>query len=230
MADTVRKTDYGRIGIILLTLALAALCAAMLGLLIYRAGFRVPINGNEGWNALHADDALSMLNFYEPDGFANFPNYPPLSFYIVGGLGRIIGDNVFAGRWIALLSILILTLNMGLIAARIGATRANAVLAALIGLLFFLLLFPGYVMMNDPQWIGHAFQSTALVLLLAPGNAGRKTGTLVAVMALSLAGGLIKHNLAVVPLAITIWLASPSVLQRRRKLRRPAPCSLRCRA
>jgi hypothetical protein len=56
----------------------------------------------------------------------------------------------------------------------------------------------------DPQWLGHAFLTWALLVALAGEPRPRR---LAGVLALMLAGGLVKHNLVSLPLALTAWLA-----------------------
>ena len=36
-------------------------------------------------------------------------NYPPLSFYVIGSLGRIFGDNLFVGRAVSIVALLCLS-------------------------------------------------------------------------------------------------------------------------
>ena len=57
----------------------------------------IPLSYNEGWNAFHALRLRSGGPLYPPVAPALFINYPPLSFYIVGSLASLIGDDIFAG-------------------------------------------------------------------------------------------------------------------------------------
>jgi len=67
----------------------------------------VPLDPNEGWNAFFSQIAMRAGVLYpEPAGSPIINVYPPLSFYIVGVVGHLIGDNIFAGRTVALLSML----------------------------------------------------------------------------------------------------------------------------
>jgi hypothetical protein len=188
---------------------LIVLLLAAVALLIGASGIpvRFPFNLNEGWNALHALDAMSGRNPYLPDGYANYPNYLPPWFYLLGWLGNLVGDHVMAGRIVALLSQVIIAINIGRAALALGADRDGALLAGGLFVLFGALGAPGYFGMADPQWFAHAIQSFALVLLLKAGDGLIKPATLIAIFALLLAGGLVKHNLAALPLAVTIWLA-----------------------
>ena len=72
---------------------------------VYRAFLNVEIQNNEGWNAYFADAAMGKVPLYpSPDQFIT-NNYPPLSFYIVGLVGRLVGDPVLAGRLLSLVAV-----------------------------------------------------------------------------------------------------------------------------
>lgn len=154
---------------------------------------------NEGWNAFHALHAVTRPNLYLFDGYANFPNYPPLAFYPVGWLGLLMGDMVFAGRVLALAGLAIIAVNVALVARRLdvpGWLAAGAYLVLTLGMAQY------YVGSSDPQFFGHALQTTALPLLL-----GRRTvPRIIAAAILCALGGFVKPNLVAVPLAVTIWL------------------------
>jgi len=159
-------------------------------------------NYNEGWNAYHALAVGSEHPLYpEPAGL--FPNnYPPLSFPVVSFAGRLLGDPLRAGRLVSLLALLVLSVEIGWLARRFTGSTALGVFAGL--------LFPAslgtvaedYVATNDPQLLGHALVLGGLVLL----GEGRSPARL-ALAALSMVlGGLVKHNLIALPLAVTLWL------------------------
>src|ERR1700685_253844 len=72
----------------------------------------IPLDPNEGWNAFFAQIAMRGGEMYPgPAGSPILDNYPPLSFYIVGLVGRVVGDNIFAGRAVSLISMLIVAAN-----------------------------------------------------------------------------------------------------------------------
>ena len=78
----------------------------------------VPLGYNEGWNAYLAARAIGLQDgpLYPPADTLVFNNYPPLSFYLVGLIGRGLagGDVIVAGRVVALASLL---------ASAVGITR-----------------------------------------------------------------------------------------------------------
>ena len=191
----------------LTTIAFVAVAGVTLLAAVSATFVRVPLNGNEGWNALHALHAMTRENLYAAVGYDNFPNYTPPYFYLLGWLGMLFGDYVFIGRVISIASLLVISLNVGITARALGAGRNGAWSSAALFFLITCLAARGYVAMNDPQLLAHAVQSTGLVLLLRSSSDRIGARRVLMVVALVLAGGLIKHNLIPVPLAITIWLA-----------------------
>src|SRR5262249_56970460 len=93
---------------------------------VWRAQFPIEIGDNEGFNAYHADAAMGAGPLYPPIGGLIVNNYPPLSFYALGWLGKLFGDPLYAGRVLSLVS----TVGLGSLIARIllplGGGRAGA--------------------------------------------------------------------------------------------------------
>jgi hypothetical protein len=187
------------------TILLMLLCAGRLWLIT--APF--PLDFNEGWNAAHAALAFGAGPLYPAPGGLTGNNYPPLSFYVVGGVGRIVGDPIMAGRIIALLAVLGVAASI-FVAIRRCSNPAGA--APAIGALLFLgfnaTLFRPYLAMNDPQWLGHVIMMAGFLCLI-PGRADLTPDDryVVAAALLMMIGGMVKHNLLALPLAATIWLA-----------------------
>jgi hypothetical protein len=163
----------------------------------------IPRDPNEGWNAFFAQIAIRGGELYPAPGAAIINNYPPLSFYVVGGLGRLMGDNIFAGRTIALLSMLVVAGNI----YRWLRASGSGVPVACLGSGLFAALAATYARpyagMNDPQYLAHAIMTTGLVVLWRGNASGRVIGS---GSLLVLAGGLTKHLLIPLPIAITWWL------------------------
>lgn len=167
---------------------------------------RIPLNYNEGWNAYFAVRAMGGAGpLYPPASSLVFDNYPPLSFYLVGGFGRfVVGDMIVAGRMVALAGLLAAGLLLGRIVGRAAGLRAGLATALLV-VLYAATFFRDYVAMDDPQWLGQALMLAGLgVLLRAP----QRIATVDVVLAalLMVAGGLVKENLVALPLAVTVWL------------------------
>jgi hypothetical protein len=182
----------------------ALFCAAGLYRIVAVLFLHVALDPNEGWNAYHAAAAMSGMPLYPDANALFFNNYPPLSFYLVGALGKLSGDNIIAGRVVSLLAFA----SAGILVVSIAQRQRVGVLPSVLGVLFFasvLLLFSDYVGMNDPQLLGHALQLAGLFLLL--GEHRSKQTTVLA--ALLLTGALfVKHNLVALPVATIAWLST----------------------
>lgn len=160
-------------------------------------------NHNEGWNAHHASAVLHGERLYPATDAFTSNNYPPLSFYVLGRLGTLTGDALRAGRGVSLLSLLVVAGVMGWMARRLTRRSSLGVFASLLLLATMGAHFQNYVAMNDPQMLGHAAQYLGLALFLSRGD---RRGGLIASAVLLALGGLVKHNLVAIPLAITVWL------------------------
>jgi hypothetical protein len=161
-----------------------------------------PRGYNEGWNAYHAEAVLSERPLY-PEPAALFPNnYPPLSFAVGALAGRLLPDPLRAGRVLSLLALLVVAAEIGWLASRSSGSLGLGVFA---GLAFAALMgaaFDEYVAMNDPQLMAHALMLGGLVLVTGGQGLLRLAG---AALLMGL-GGLVKHNLIALPLAVTLWL------------------------
>ena len=166
-------------------------------------------NPNEGWNGFQTTRALGGgLLYPQPDALTG-NNYPPLSFYIVGWAGRLIGDPIIAGRIIALTAVAAVAVAIFIAVRRF---TGSASIAATVGVLMFLgfnaTLFRSYVAMNDPQWLAHALMMAGLCVIIPKRpNVAPSAGNIIAAVLLMLLGGMVKHNLLALPLATTVWLA-----------------------
>ena len=171
----------------------------------------VPRDYNEGWNAFWSDIAVAGGRLYPPPDSTVANNYPPLSFYLIGALGHVIGDNIIAGRLVATLSLAAIAVNIFLWTRAAGASRRIATFGAALFLAMFAAYAPAYIALDDPQLMAHAIMLSGVTLLLR----GRlSTRALVGASLLMILGGLTKHLLLPLPLATTAWIA----LYRRDKL------------
>jgi hypothetical protein len=167
----------------------------------------IPRDPNEGWNAFFSEVAMRGGDLYPAPGGTIFNNYPPLSFYLVGVIGRLMGDNIFAGRTVALLSMLIISGNIYLWLRVTGSARRVAWLGAAVFAAFAVTYARTYAGMNDPQYLAHAIMTTGMVVLWR-GNASARAIGLGSLLVL--AGGCTKHLLIPLPIAITWWLSRRS--------------------
>ena len=186
----------------LAVLGMALFCALGLWRAIATMGLRLPIDPNEGWNAYHAAAAMAGAPLYPGSQSTMINNYPPLSFYLVGALGRVLGDNIFAGRIVSLLSFFFVLFGIFAAALRMGCKRLEACFAAL---LFAggLLVFTDYVGIDDPQMLAHAIAMAGFLLLL---REPRGTVRLAAAALLFVLAVFVKHNVIAMAVAATAWL------------------------
>jgi MFS family permease len=202
--------------------ALAVGIAVLLAAPIHRVFLEVPGDSNEGWNAYHALLALSGGVLYPPmDSFIS-TNYPPLSFFIVGGLGRWLGDDIIAGRLIALASLLAVAVSVFLLTRLLGGRSFFAAVAALLFLFYFGIHAAPYVAMDDPQLLGHAFITLGAWCFFEARSSARPWPRILLSSLCCVAGVMIKQNLIVLPLALFLW----SVLYERRLALRWTSASL----
>ncbi len=183
--------------------SLAGLAALFLVWPVWRAFLPLEIWGNEGWNAYHADAAMRGAQLYPPPDGLVANNYPPLSYFLIGWLGRLFGDPLYVGRALSLLA----TLGIGAAAAAVvrqfGGTRAACLIAGFWFVATMARFFEYYVGMNEPQLLGLAVMSAGLVWFLKRHGEGRAVEPAVLLMVLA---GFIKHNFITVPLVALIWL------------------------
>src|SRR5215470_7501413 len=177
---------------------------------VYRAFLNVEIETNEGWNAYFADAAMGKMRLYPSTDQLITNNYPPLSFYIVGLVGRFIGDPVLAGRLLSLVAMVAIATTIALSVRRLGGSG----LAARISGAFFVAtmsrFFISYVGMNEPQLFSEAIMAFGFLgFLIARSN---DRGYIWPVLAMAFAG-FIKHNVIAMPLTVFLWLG----LHRRRE-------------
>ncbi len=165
---------------------------------------RVPRSFNEGWNAYWAATASSGGQLYPPMDALVSNNYPPASFFLVGLASKITGDPILAGRAIALLSFLLVAVNIILWLRRVGVRNSLAILSGAAFIVTLDALAHGMIGTDDPQWIGHALMTTGmLVLWRNPQSTPRLAGT----AAMMMLGLWVKHLLIPMPATIIIWLS-----------------------
>jgi hypothetical protein len=170
---------------------------------IWRLPFGLEIASNEAWNAYHADAAVGGGTLYPSPHTLIVNNYPPLSFYALGYLGKILGDPLYVGRVLSLMA----TVGLGALIARIvvqlGAGSASAAIAGLWFIAIMARSFSHYVGMDDPQLAGEFVMVAALSWFLARDQAGKSPEPPILLMVLA---GFWKHNIIAVPATVLVWL------------------------
>jgi hypothetical protein len=170
---------------------------------IWRAQFLIEIWPTEGWNAYLQDAAASGRRLYPaPDSLVG-NNYPPLSFYAIGILGKVFGDNLFVGRAVSLLALAAIAVEIYGVVRLLVLDRT----AAAVGALWYLAIMAhnstAYVGINDPQLAGEAIMGAALFWFLWRNRDGK---SVYAPLLLMVAGGFWKHNMIAIPITAIAWL------------------------
>lgn len=177
--------------------AMGALCAVGLARVLTILPLPFPFDPNEGWNAYHTAALMSGHPLYPGHEAYLVNNYPPLSFYLVGLVGWVVGDAIVAGRIGSLLAVAAIMAMMAALARRNGAAKS---VAALPGLWFLagLLVTTDYVGMDDPQLLAQAVSLAGLVVLTGRGRVALAA-------ALFVAAFFVKHAVVALPAAALVW-------------------------
>ena len=184
--------------------SIAVLAALFLVWPVWRAFFPMEIWGNEGWNAYHADAAMrGAAQLYPPTDGLIANNYPPLSYYVMGWLGRAFGDPLYVGRAVSILSTLVIGVSAAAVVRQFGSSRAGALLAGFWFVATLARFFEFYLGMNEPQLFGLAVMSAGFAWFFKRHAQGRAVEPAVLVMVLA---GFIKHNFVTLPLVALLWL------------------------
>src|SRR5438477_7080287 len=185
--------------------SIALLAALFLVWPVWRAFLPMEIWGNEGWNAYHADHAMrGAAQLYPPPDGLVANNYPPLSYYLMGWLGRLFGDPLYVGRAVSILSTLCIGAAASAVVRQFGGSRAGTLIAGFWFVATMARFFEFYVGMNEPQLLNLAVMSTGFAWFFRRHAQGRSVEPAVLVMVLA---GFIKHNFITLPLVALICLA-----------------------
>ena len=171
---------------------------------VYRAFLNIEIEPNEGWNAYFADAAMGKMPLYPSTHQLITNNYPPLSFYIVGLVGRFTGDPVLAGRLLSLVAVVAIATAIALCVRRLGGSGVAARISGAFFVATMSRFFMPYVGMNEPQLLGEAIMAFGFLWFLIARSNDRGYVGAVLVMALA---GLVKHNIIAMPVTVFLWLA-----------------------
>jgi hypothetical protein len=181
----------------------ALLAAYFLAWPIWRSQYLIEIWLTEGWNAYFQDAAVSGARLYPEASSLTVNNYPPLSFYFIGLLGRIFGDNLFVGRMLSLGGLVGVAVEIFLCARMLAGGRAGPMIGALWYIAIMSHNSSAYVGANDPQLAGEAIMGAGLVLMLARDAAAKSATPALLIMVV---GGFWKHNMIGIPLTAVAWL------------------------
>ena len=196
--DTRKKILLNSALFLLVTIAALAMLSPT-----YRAFFKVVISCNEGWNAFFGAAAIHTGTPYPRPEELITNNYPPLSFYLIGYLGSLLGDLILAGRLISLLSVLLLGLFTGELIKRLGGNSRDAIVGGAFFIATMGLFFSKYVGMNDPQLLAQCIMLGGTLLFLKALAQERTPWAGLAVMVIA---GFFKHNIIMLPASVLLWL------------------------
>jgi len=157
-------------------------------------------NFNEGWNVYHALRAAQGEVMYDANPW-RVNNYPFVSFYLIAWLDWFVGDLLFTGRLVAILSLAVTAVSGGVVVRCLGGRALEAVVTAFAIPAFFHLTAAAWTGADDPQTLGHAFMMVGLAVYVADRRSFKHLGAAALLFAL---GGFTKHNLVPIPLAVSL--------------------------
>jgi hypothetical protein len=179
---------------------LTVLAILLTWLPISRINAHYVINYNEGWNVWAQQTAATGGRIYGQPPLHEYWNYPPLSFHIIGWVGRLTHDYNLAGRWITLLSFFASV-------ARLTGSRRSAAFSALLAVIFIGALKSERIAINDPHQLGMAFIAFGFYAYVRAPDSPLWLRISAAAFVLGL---FTKHSLLAFPLAVAIHLALTS--------------------
>jgi hypothetical protein len=187
------------------SVALLALLAALFSAWpMWRALFELEISSDEPRNAYLVDILSGGRALYPDPASLITNNYPPLSFYVVGGLSAVSVDPVYVGRILSLLSVLATAVAVSACVRQLGGSKLAAIIAALWFVATMVRFFHGYVGVNDPHLPALSVTVPGMAWLLH--RRSRKQAPEPAILVMAVAG-FYKHSLIATPVAALLWLA-----------------------
>ena len=182
---------------------LAVLTAYFLIWPIWRAQFLLEIWFTEAWNSYYQDAAAAGLRLYPTADQLIVNNYPPLSFYAIGYLGKLFGSSLFVGRALSILAVVGVGVEIYLAVRIMVGSAIGGAVGALWYVAFMARSLTTYIGVNDPQLAGEAMMGAALVWFLARDKAGKSAEPALLLMVIA---GFWKHNIIAIPLTAILWL------------------------
>jgi hypothetical protein len=157
-----RKSGWLLVWVIVLAIGVVALFMYP----VMRLGYIYQINYSEGWNTYHQCEVIEGQPLYTDvlgDPFTPV-NSSPLSFYLVGFLGNILGSYLMAGRITSLLSLIGIAILCPLVLHSRGVRWKAGIFASLVCLAVFTGYAPEYIAMNDQHILALFLSFTGLLV------------------------------------------------------------------
>ncbi|MBR0748232.1 hypothetical protein JQ582_30300 [Bradyrhizobium japonicum] len=171
---------------------------------IWRAQFLIEIWPTESWNAYWQDAAAAWSPLYPAPESLIGNNYPPLSFYAVGILGKLLGlDNLFVGRALSFVALGALAIEVFAAVRLLTVDRIGAVVAALWYVAIMARNSTIYIGADDPQLAGLAIMGAGLVAFI---KAWQRQASPMPALLLIVLAGFWKHNNIAIPITAVSWL------------------------
>jgi hypothetical protein len=161
------------------------------------------MGSNEGFNSYYQQMAAAGEPVYGKAPQFFYANYGPLSFHLIGTLGRVVGNINLTGRWVSVLSYLSIALWISLIVERLGGQRVYGLFAAACWLIWVAGLDPARIGFNDPHLFGMALNLAAFYCFLRDRESNRWLTISALLFALSL---FTKQTLLAFPGAVAVEL------------------------
>ena len=171
---------------------------------LWRIGFPLDANRNEGWHAWYIDAVTQGLPLYPGPDEMRVNNYPPLSFILTSAVARLTGDAILAGRLLSLASLFVIMAAAGMAVRALGGSRTAAAFGAFWLFATLTQFFQYYVGVNDPSLLAIALMGLGLAYFLRCLQKGRAVEPAIALMVIA---GFFKHNFPGIPVVALIWLA-----------------------
>ncbi len=169
---------------------------------VWRAWFPLDIGPTDGWNAYFQDLAFGPGLYPAADALV-VNNYPPLSFYFIAALAKLLGDPLYVGRAVSILATLGIGIEVGVVVRQLGGSRFASAFAGLWVIAILARSFNFYVGRDDPQLLAEFVMMLGLIWFLRNSRHGFSATMPLLLMVLA---GFVKHNVVAVPLTAVIWL------------------------
>ncbi len=182
---------------------LAILLATLVWFPLTRTTAHYEMGWNEGSNSYSEQAVANGTRLYSsPPTYINAA-YPPLSFYLIAGLGKFTHDMNVAGRWVSVASYFLIAVFMAMIVQRLTDCRRFGVYAGLCWLIWLAAFDPTRIGFNDPHLLGIALNLAGMYCFVRNPESARWLRLSAVVFAISV---FTKQSLLAFPAAVGIQL------------------------